>query len=517
VTRVVDRRQAILIGKAVGDALGAGTEFQTPDQIARRSGEVRGYVQGVNHGFAPGEFTDDTHMALCILGGYWDARLRGQDLLDATLRRFQEWRAARPPDIGNATQSALMASRQHGLAGGVQSWEQSGFSAAGNGALMRAAASVVAGSRGEALRTEAIELAMLTHPDPRSLDACWVLVATLEALIDGATPAEAWRSALDEAERAKLDQPIHARFGLHRGILIRERLPEARAAVRDAVERGLTGQWRSQRGYVIDTLEAAVAASLAPSFLDGILPIVARGDDSDTVAAIAGALLGARGLLPPDDLVDGLRCNFKWPTWPPGETRGWPTLAAFVPPRSDREAPLPTDSDPEAEAIGYVMPILRSFTWDEIAPGVHAGRAPIFRRDVWRLRAGGVTHVLDLREEHEWDGPGRRGGSAIAEIDALGLPRLQVAIRDMGTPRSDDLDQAVAFMDAALHLGGAVYVHCRAGVQRTGAIAAAWYARQQRCSIDEAVERLRERRPDFEPMAFQVAAARSWLARLKPD
>ena len=516
-TRVKDRRLAVLVGKAVGDALGAGTEFQTPEEISRRFGEVRGYVQGVNHGFKPGEITDDTHMALCILGGYWDARLRGEDLLEATLRRFQEWRAARPPDIGNTTQDALFASRKHGLAGGIVSWEQSGYSAAGNGALMRAAASVVAGSRGEALRTEAIGLAMLTHPDPRSLGACWVLVATLEALLDGADAADAWRVALDELKRAKLDQPVHDRFGSHRGALIRERLPEAWAAVHDAVEHGLTGAWRSQRGYVIDTLEAAVAASLAPSFLEGILPVVARGDDSDTVAAIAGALLGARGLVPPDELIDGLHCYFRWPTWPPGETLGWPTLAAFVPPWSDRDVPLPTDADPEAEAIGYVMPILRSFTWDEVAPGVHAGRAPIFRRDVWRLWARGITHVLDLREDHEWDGPGRRGGSAIAEIDALGMSRLSVAIRDMGTPSARHLDEAVAYLDAALHLGGSVYVHCRAGVQRTGAIAAAWYARQQRCSIDEAVEQLRERRPDFEPMVFQVAAARAWLIQRSVD
>jgi ADP-ribosyl-[dinitrogen reductase] hydrolase len=516
-TRVADRRLAILIGKAVGDALGAGTEFRTPDEIARRFGEVRGYVQGLNHGFAPGELTDDTQMALCILGAYWDVCLRGHDLVEATLRRFQAWLAAQPPDIGITTRSALIASEQQGFAGGFQVWEGSGYSAAGNGALMRAAASVVSGSRGETLRREAIELAMLTHPDPRSLGACWALVATLEALLDGASPADAWRSALDEVDGAELDQPIQARFGAQRGALIRERLPEARAAIRDAVEHGLIGQWRSQSGYVIDTLEAAVAGSLAPTFLDGILPIVARGDDSDTVAAIAGAALGARGLLPPDDLVDGLRCHFGWSTWPPGETAGWPTLAAFVPPRSDREAPSPADSDPEAEAIGYAMPILRSFTWDEIAPGVHAGRAPLFRRDVWRLRAHGITHILDLRETLEWDGPGRRGDSAIAEIDTLGLARLQVAIRDMGTPRSADLDQAVAFMDAALHLGGAVYVHCRAGVQRTGAIAAAWFARQQRCSIEEAVERLRERRPDFEPMVFQVTAARRWLTQQKRD
>ena len=93
----------------------------------------------------------------------------------------------------------------------------------------------------------------------------------------------------------------------------------------------------------------------------------------------------------------------------------------------------------------------------------------------------------------------------------VGMGRLQVAIRDMGTPRAEDLDVAVAFMETALHLGGQVYVHCRAGVQRTGAIAAAWFARQQRCSVDEALAQLRERRPDFEPLIYQTRAAQSWL------
>jgi rhodanese-related sulfurtransferase len=213
-----------------------------------------------------------------------------------------------------------------------------------------------------------------------------------------------------------------------------------------------------------------------------------------------------------------VRCLFRWPTWPPGEVRGWPTLAAFVPPLAISAPPLPTDPDPEADAIGYVMPILRSFSWDEVAPGVHAGRAPIFRRDVWRLRARGITHILDLRETLEWDEPGRRGGSAIAEIDVVGLNRLQVAIRDMGTPSAAHLDESVAYLDAALHLGGQVYVHCRAGVQRTAAIAASWYARQQRCSVNEAIEQLRVRRPDFEPLVYQLRAAQSWLAQQRqPD
>lgn len=135
-TRLLNRRLAILVGKAVGDALGAGTEFMTPEEIARRHGIVRGYTQGENPGFAPGEFTDDTHMALCILGGYWDMLARGDDLLEATLARFLAWHDARPPDIGIATRKSLLAARHHGLAGGFAGWEQSGCSAAGNGALM---------------------------------------------------------------------------------------------------------------------------------------------------------------------------------------------------------------------------------------------------------------------------------------------------------------------------------------------------------------------------------------------
>src|SRR6185436_11801437 len=124
------------------------------------------------------------------------------------------------------------------LAGGFHAWERSGYSAAGNGALMRASASVIAGSRGQALQHEAIELAMLTHPDPRSLGACWLLVVTLEALLDGAAPADAWRAALDEGKTLKPDVQAHARFGQHRGALVRERLPEVKQELGEAVMRG---------------------------------------------------------------------------------------------------------------------------------------------------------------------------------------------------------------------------------------------------------------------------------------
>lgn len=513
-TPAVDRRLAVLLGSSVGDALGAGTEFMTPEQIAARHGEVRGYVQGVHHGFAPGEFTDDTQLTLCALGAYWDARLRGEPFADAALKRFQAWQQCQPPDVGIATSQALGASHQHGLAGGFVAWEQSGYEAAGNGALMRAAASVIAGRRGDRLRTEAVELALLTHPDPRSLGACWLLVTAIAAILDGAAPADAWRAALDSLDDAPLGEAVEPHLGQERREKIEERLPRARQVLRAAVVYGLTGAWRSQSGYVVNTLEAVVAASLAPTYLDGILPIVARGDDSDTVAAIAGAVLGARGFLPPDDLMFGLRCRFRWPTWPPGLERAWPALAALVPPLDVSEASATPDASAADGADAIRRPIgLPHLELNEVAPNVYAGRAPLFRDEVQNLRTLGVTHILDLREEIEWTTPSQFGRSALAEIERYGLARLSVPVGDAHPPTAADLDRGLDFIETALHLGGTVYVHCRAGRERTAAVVACWHARRRGCSAREALAELRSRRPLFNPLSTQLAAAENWLRR----
>jgi len=371
---------------------------------------------------------------------------------------------------------------------------------------------VIAGSRGDALRIEAIELAMLTHPDPRSLGACWLLVSVMEALLDGAAPEDAWRQTIAEA-RPRLQRPVDARFGPHRAALVSERIPESWTLLVGAVEHGLSGAWRSQRGYVVDTLEAVVAASLAPSYLEGILPVVARGDDSDTVAAIAGAVLAARGLLPPPRLVEGLRCDFAWPTWPPGQHDAWPALAAFVPPFADAPATSPDDVDEAASATYARMPTLPPFEVSPIGPGVFAGPAPLFRRDIWQLRALEVTHILDLRGDDEWGGTSGRGVAAVEEVGRFGLNRLSVAMPDMSVPRARDLDHAAGYIEAALHLGGTVYVHCRAGQQRTAAVMVGWAARARGCSGAEALAELRKRRSLFAPLPDQLAAVDAWLRR----
>src|SRR5207248_1781183 len=95
-------------------------------------------------------------------------------------------------------------------------------------------------------------------------------------------------------------------------------------------------------------------------------------------------------------------------------------------------------------------------------------------RDVETLAALGVTHFLDLRQEHEWQSP-QYGMEALAAIERRGLHRLHVPVRDAQAPSAGDLDQACGYLAKALADPEArVYVHCRGGQERTAAILAAF-------------------------------------------
>ncbi|PNY80156.1 ADP-ribosylglycohydrolase family protein [Deinococcus koreensis] len=323
-----------LLSLTAADALGAATEFKTPQAIQARYGpRIETYQPGSVFGFAPGEATDDSQMTLATLLGY--ARRQG---LGGVVQALREWLATGPPDVGSLTRQALSwHTRQGGpgdglddrVDGGVRAWQASGFQSAGNGGLMRIAAVWLAGFQGAALAREATVVTALTHADPRCVHASVFFTAFLERL-DPGEPAgrpdftEAARSALGvmdefDARAALLDAGLfgvelraaHAGFG--------ERDREARAQVRARVRSGLDGHLTSQSGYVLDTLEAALVhartADLSDDWLSGVQPAVMLGDDSDTVACVVGALLGARGLEVPAPLLPPLRLGHSWPGW----------------------------------------------------------------------------------------------------------------------------------------------------------------------------------------------------------
>src|SRR5258705_4948243 len=110
-TAQLDRAVGVLLGTAAGDALGAAYEFARPGgpelEVAM--------VGGGSFGWEPGEWTDDTSMAIATAEvAASGADLREEEALDALVRRWDEWmRDAK--DIGVQTGSVLRASARHGI------------------------------------------------------------------------------------------------------------------------------------------------------------------------------------------------------------------------------------------------------------------------------------------------------------------------------------------------------------------------------------------------------------------
>ena len=264
---VQDRALGAFVGLAVGDALGTTIEFRRRDTY----GHVTDMVGGGPFQLRPGEWTDDTSMALCLA----DSLIANQGALDPgdLAERFVRWWKkgensvnGRCFDIGNATRAALARYRETGVPRGDDS-----PGSAGNGGIMRLAPAVLAAHR-EPERAVALARAQseVTHAAPECLDAAEVLARVLVAGIAGA--------GLDA---------VHAGAG--------------HAFATPKVQAIADGGWRRKSrdeikssGYVVDTLEAALwAVGGSQTFAEAVLKAVNLGDDADTVGAVAGQIAGA--------------------------------------------------------------------------------------------------------------------------------------------------------------------------------------------------------------------------------
>lgn len=293
----LDRAAGVLLASAAGDALGVPYEFARPpgpDELA----EMRGGGLG---GFAPGEWSDDTSMAVAIAEvAATGADLTTPEALDAIAQGFLRWYADEPPDIGIQTRAVLgRAARAGGSLGERMAVEAQAYAldhprSAGNGALMRTGPVALAHLDDRDRLAQASRLvASLTHADPLAGDSCvlWgeaIRVAVLEGRFDV-------RAGLDLLPKSRL----HDWSG---------RLDDAVDIERNLAER-VPGARFTPNGFTVTALQAAIAAivttevpPLEPSDLSfpclhlqaALHNAVRIGNDTDTVAAIAGALLGAR-------------------------------------------------------------------------------------------------------------------------------------------------------------------------------------------------------------------------------
>src|SRR5688572_21596334 len=188
-----------LVGSAVGDALGAPFEFGPARQFsARFPSPARGarteMCGGGSLGWEPGEFTDDTQMALLLASSLVERG--GLDEIDI-FERFRTWAAAGPPDIGNQTRAVLRSGRPWDVAA-AEHFARSGH-AAGNGSLMRTTPAAIRFSRDgrEATMDAARRISALTHGDPSAGEGCAIFHQLMRVALDGGDPLAAIPSAVE--------------------------------------------------------------------------------------------------------------------------------------------------------------------------------------------------------------------------------------------------------------------------------------------------------------------------------
>ena len=232
-------------------------------------------------GWEPGEWTDDTQMALCIA----EEAATGDLGTTEVAGRFLDWYRGEPADVGVQTRAVLSgASGPADVARAAAGYfSRHPRNSAGNGSLMRTAPVALAClGDDEALISQAMEISALTHADPLACEACAI-----------------WCVAIDRAVRE--GKGVLEGVGEGIGFLPGER----RSYWRERVDEVLAAGPSSFRpnGFVVRAFQAALAAIVhtpVPSempcrHLSASLQTAVRiGDDTDTVAAIAGAWLGAR-------------------------------------------------------------------------------------------------------------------------------------------------------------------------------------------------------------------------------
>jgi ADP-ribosyl-[dinitrogen reductase] hydrolase len=478
-----DRAAGVLLGTACGDALGAGYEFGPP---LGSNGAVA-MTGGGSFGWAPGEWTDDTSMAVAIAevtaeGG----SLRDDAALDIIARRWAEW-ARSAPDVGVQTRSVLASAGSRPsaemLAQAASAHHARTGRSGGNGSLMRTAPVALAFLHDPGgLAGAARAVSALTHHDPEAGEACAV-----------------WCLAIRHAV-------LHGSFdGLRRAALC---LPAGRAAVwtarLDEAER-YPPEHFDRNGWVVQAMQAAWSAIIrtpvpgddpragsfaAQHFQYALEAAVRGGRDTDTVAAIAGGLLGARWGASAAPL-GWQRILHGWPG-----LRGRDLIALAL--CSTRNG-LP---GPGGWPRGRVLDYSASGNTGALAVHPHDRLVLLGGVDAARKPPGGVDAVVSLC----------RLGSA--EVPAPGVrppDHVEAWLTGSADPRHNPnldlvLAQAADTVAALRAEGRTVLVHCADAVSRTPAVAALYAARQFGIPVQQALREVRAVLPAIRPNPALVAA-----------
>lgn len=272
---LLERYRGSLLGLAVGDALGTALEFRAPGTFT----PIRDMVGGGPFGLAPGQWTDDTAMALCLAESLIECC--GFDPVDQLHRYVRWWREGHLAstgscfDIGTTVRTALERFERTG-----EPWcGPTDPRSAGNGSLMRVAPVVLFYARAPAEAiARAADSSRTTHQAREAVDACRCFAALLLGALSGVPKDVLLGGDYTPVPGLWAEQPLApAVREVAAGSFARREPPEIRGT-----------------GYVVRTLEAAHwAFHRSRSFAEGALRVVNLGEDADTTGAVYGQLAGA--------------------------------------------------------------------------------------------------------------------------------------------------------------------------------------------------------------------------------
>lgn len=468
-----DRIQGTLLGTAAGDALGAPYEFGPPlpaEKVVMRPGGP----------WALGEWTDDTAMMIAVAELAAEGLdLRDEEVQDRLVRRWHDW-SLKSKDVGVQTGSVLSRAARGGAITAARARAHSALlhqqtaRTAGNGSLMRTAAVALAFLEDEAALVQAARaISELTHYDPLAGDACVL-----------------WCSAI---RHAVLTGHLDARIGL-------DNLPaERRGQWQDHLAAAESAQPSdfTNNGFVVQALQgawSAIAATADPSSDPGsgrlrahhlrraLECAVAGGRDADTVAAIAGGLLGAA--------YGASAVPLEWRQ----NLHGWPGIRAHhlveFASAIDRKGGLdPCD-------LSYPDPASATMARHPYDDRVLLGGIGVLRK-----MPGDVDAVVSL--------------CRLADSDLqLNMSHIEVRLIDSAVPEDNPhldfvLLETVRAVERLRSQDHTVLVHCVAAYSRTPTIAALYGSRLRGVSAAQALADVQKVLPRSRPnSAFREALDR---------
>ena len=255
------KAQATLLGQVAGDSLGSLVEFKSPTEIlSLYPNGVRELANGGTFNTLAGQPTDDSEMALLLARSLAS---KGEYNASELRRQYVFWIESNPFDCGITIAGALQ--------GRMNPDSQA------NGALMRVSPIGIFGVNYplEQIAEWAVADAAITHPNPVCLqvNALYAMAITT-AIRDNPTAQELYKLIQSWANSRNVEKSV------------------LRAIDQAAKEPPI--DFMAQMGWVLIAFQNALYQLLhAPSFEAGVIDTVMRGGDTDTNAAITGALLGA--------------------------------------------------------------------------------------------------------------------------------------------------------------------------------------------------------------------------------